>query len=110
VKIVCDTNIWYGLGNGNIDTSIAKNHELIVTKLVLEEIATSENLISDILMVKRTFKAIEKFATGIIKENPFDYILESYSPTYAPDNSHTDFIEPQKTTCLAGGNVLPAMP
>ena len=92
MRIVCDTNIWYGLGKGEIDPSIADSHELIITKLSLEEIATSENLISNILMVKKTFKVINKLAKGIIKENPFDYILKSYSHNYIPDNSHTDFI------------------
>lgn len=91
MRVICDTNVWYEFAKGKIDPSIAKNYELVITNLSLVEIVTSENLIYDIILVKRTLLKVKELASQIIRENPFDYILKLHSPKHEPDYSNVDF-------------------
>ena len=51
-KVICDTNIWYELNSGDIDSQKIKAVNLIGTILSVRELASIYNMIKDISRVK----------------------------------------------------------
>ena len=47
IKVICDTNVWYGFNQG-YPTEIKEGFTLTPTSLTLAELATSEVMIYDI--------------------------------------------------------------
>ncbi|MDN3688238.1 hypothetical protein [Cyclobacterium jeungdonense] len=77
-KVICDTNIWYGLGNKSIQKP--ENVKLVATWNNVMEIGFSHRAIKNKLdeeQVKFTAKAIIDFADEIINETPFHYVAKN---------------------------------
>ena len=82
-RIICDTNIWYGLGNSSITKP--KNVKLIATWINIIEIGFSHEEIKENLNVedcKKAAKAILDFADEIIYLDPFGYATNRISSDF----------------------------
>lgn len=96
--IICDTNIWYRLGDGRIDPESVLEHELAVTGVNLEELCSSDVIYSNPIAFKRTCQAINKYAKHWLLENPLDSILIELVPYYSP--SRHQYVQMQETLDL----------
>jgi hypothetical protein len=74
-RVICDTMIWYEIGKGNIDVKKLEDVELIATGINIQEISSSENLLSELDLVKSTLEGIENHSWQIIEYEPWDYLL-----------------------------------
>ncbi len=73
-EIICDTNIWYGLGDGSIIKP--DNTKLIATWNNIVEIGFSHPNIKekiDIELVQKAANAIIEYVDKIIENDPFAY-------------------------------------
>lgn len=74
MEIICDTNIWYGLGSETIDISIVKkNDTLVITYLTIEELAHSLKILNKIERAQNIIRSACKLAF-VIPEPPFSYL------------------------------------
>lgn len=67
--------IWYEIGKGNIDITNLGDVELIATGINIQEISSTENLLSELDLVKSTLKGLENYHSQIIEYEPWDYLL-----------------------------------
>lgn len=76
MEIVCDTNIWYKLGSGELSIDVFNDHDLIVTGLTIEELGSSKNLLDfkTAIEVRDAYRAIFKYAR-IEMDRPINFIL-----------------------------------
>lgn len=80
-EIICDTNIWYGLGNGTIEKP--KDSILIATWNNIVEIGFSHPKIKKLIdtkEVRRAAKAIIDYADKIIENDPFTFSANKFDP------------------------------
>lgn len=80
-KVICDTNIWYGLGNKSLQKP--SGVKLVATWINVMEIGFSHREIKNKLdeeQVKSAAKAILDFADEIIFETPFHYVAKTLDP------------------------------
>lgn len=77
MEIVCDTNVWYKLGNGELDINVFGNHDLIVTALTVIELGSSERLLDphEAIKVRGACIAIFKYAHHIEMLQPTNFML-----------------------------------
>jgi hypothetical protein len=81
-EIICDTNIWYGLGDGSIIKP--NNSRLIATWNNMVEIGFSHQNIKEkinVELVQKAAKAILVYADEIIENDPFAYSANKFEPT-----------------------------
>lgn len=83
--VICDTNIWYRLGDGRIKPSEFGENQLVVTGVTVEELCTSEMIFSDSESFKSAIRAINKYATQFIEYDPIEYILSQISSDFKPN-------------------------
>lgn len=78
MEIICDTNIWYNLGGGSIDIGLFQGHELLATRLNIDELCTTENLLDpdNAIKIRNACKALFSYAKNIEKLGPLDFILD----------------------------------
>ena len=88
--VVCDTNIWYRIGSGEINPKEIESGT-VATFNSIYELYHSENLYYDPIAVKNALKAL-KSADYIIFKNPFDHILLLDNPNYKPDETNGQFM------------------
>lgn len=88
--IICDTNIWYRLGDGRISPEAIGDNEFAVTGINLEELCSSEVIYSDPNLFKGALKAIDKYAKHWILEDPIDNILKRIDSTHKPITTKFD--------------------
>lgn len=77
-KIICDTNIWFKIGNEEINHYKIEDLNLFVTNLTIEEIIYNA-YISDKLNYSNACKAILKYAKGWFYEEPIPHIISHFS-------------------------------
>lgn len=77
-RVICDTMIWYQIGEGKIDMTKLEDVDLIATGINIQEISSTENLLSEIDLVKKALKAMELHHSQIIEYEPWDYLLTFY--------------------------------
>lgn len=80
-KVICDTNIWYGLGNGTLQKP--GEVKLVATWNNIIEIGFSHKEIKSLIdeeSVKLAAKAIIDHADEIIFENPFQFVANKLIP------------------------------
>lgn len=86
MEIICDTNIWYGIGAGYIKFKKDKDLNLWGTHLSIDELSKSEKLLSPTL---RDFvrKAIQEMIKNgnVIYEHPFFRLLVESKKDYEYD-------------------------
>ncbi|MBK8635273.1 MAG: hypothetical protein IPN72_17595 [Saprospiraceae bacterium] len=83
--IICDTNIWYRLGDGQLSESDFGGDELVVTGVNVEELCTTETMLTDPTSFKNAIKAINKYATQYIDYDPIEFVLMQISDTFIPN-------------------------
>lgn len=92
-EIICDTNIWYGLGNGSINKP--KNVKLIATWNNIIEIGFSHQKIKKLINVdevKKAAKAILEHSDEIIENDPFTYSANKLAPELKIQTKSLKFI------------------
>lgn len=92
-EIICDTNIWYGLGNGTIIKP--KDSVLIATWNNIVEIGFSHpkvKKLTDMEEVKRAAKAIIDNADKIIENDPFTYSANKFDSNIKLQTNPLKFI------------------
>ncbi|NQT77644.1 MAG: hypothetical protein HQ565_08015 [Bacteroidetes bacterium] len=89
-KLVCDTMIWYYLGNGKINHKDLKGYQLIGTGLNISEFVTTMNLIDNFHAVKSAIKAFLDYDPEIIKMNFGDHMFSRLIDEFIPDSSELD--------------------
>jgi hypothetical protein len=82
VKVICDTNIWYYLGNGTLDPNLFTGYSLVATFYNFEELITSGNLLTDFPSVMKASRAIVKYSDEQILENAFLYLANMIKPSF----------------------------
>lgn len=77
IKIICDTNIWYNLGDGRIDSKVAEENHLVATFYTFEELNTTYNILNDSDKVIKTSQAIIQYSKEQILENAILYLART---------------------------------
>jgi hypothetical protein len=90
-RIICDNNVWYKIGNGEVSPNEFKNIKLIATYLNLLEIGSTENLLKDFKEVKSACNAILTYADEIWLLNPIEYLIQLGQENYKGDLSDGQF-------------------
>lgn len=75
-KVICDTNIWYNLGNDTIDPSSLKPHSLVATFYNFQELITTPNTLTNFQQVRRAAKAIVDYSSSQILENAYLHLAK----------------------------------
>ncbi|MBI1226925.1 MAG: hypothetical protein GC192_16965 [Bacteroidetes bacterium] len=90
-KIICDTNIWYGFASGELDFADYSSVNLVCTKVTIDELASSENILDTdkVFLVQRASKIIFSFASEIILESPVHWLIRIGNPDFSIDLSPT---------------------
>jgi hypothetical protein len=77
--VICDTVIWYYLGNDVINFPNNSNCHLIGTSVSIREFGVTPNLrLERIHLVKNAVNAFLKYPNCLIKTNPFDYLVKHF--------------------------------
>jgi hypothetical protein len=79
-QIICDTNIWYDLGNNCLSFPDNTKYHLIATYINLFELTNSPNIIADFEKVRKALKAIKLYASGLIYEPPLKHLKNLLYP------------------------------
>ena len=84
MEIICDTNIWYGLGNESIDCSIIKENDVLVaTCISVYELCYTENYLYNFEYTKNAVRAMMKYSSKHpIIEPPFAYLKITCDKNY----------------------------
>lgn len=77
-RIVCDTNIWYGIGNGSIEPESFYGQRLVCTNVTLRELASTPNLYKHQDDVRKAVRAIRNYASVLILEDAFGYATNKF--------------------------------
>ena len=108
MDIICDTNIWYNIGNGNIDTStISSTDKLIGNYNNIDEFAGTTNLLHKYDVTKKAIQAMySNSENNLILNPPFVHLIKIQKPNFKIDlSNHTDFMV-EFTKSIAQGSVL----
>jgi hypothetical protein len=81
-KVICDTNIWYNIGEGLLSVSEFNAFELIATFYNFEELITTPKTVKDFPKVKRAAEAITVYSHSQILENAFLYLARLIDPNH----------------------------
>lgn len=73
-NIICDTMIWYYLGNGLLDYKEFSNDNLIATRVNIYELANTPNLYKDFNYYRNALLGLRKYHSSIIEHAPIQYI------------------------------------
>lgn len=96
IKIICDTNIWYDLGNGVSFINTIEDYNLCCTFLNLYELIHTDMLKINFNKVQKACNAIFNFASCFILEPPYLHLKNLLYP-YHLEYSKTNFIEAIRT-------------
>ncbi len=108
MDIICDTNIWYNIGSGNIDTStVSSTDKLIGNYNNIDEFAGTINLLYSPDKTTKAIQAMYQFSQNhFLLDPPFTHIIKLHKPNFNIDLSeHTDFMI-EFTTAIANGNTF----
>jgi hypothetical protein len=87
-KVVCDTNIWFDLGEGRLDHNKFKDQCLIATFYNFEELTTTPKTVSDFHKVRRACKAILEHSCDQILENSILYLAKLVNSRHEDTKDH----------------------
>lgn len=86
MEIICDTNVWYNISNGNISIKeIDEKVKLIGIFLSLREFSKSPNLSRNTAMVRNAIIAMMKYSSNINFYPPFIYLKKLDEPDFIYD-------------------------
>ncbi len=77
---ICDSNIWYDLHE--LSDSEKKSGDLVLTPLVIKEIANSPKLINKFDKLQKACENIFKYSNDLILDTPLEYLLKLDNQTY----------------------------
>jgi hypothetical protein len=83
--IICDTNVWYQMSANKFKKPDEFN--LIPTSFSLVELASSQSMAEQPKFYQNTVKVIYDNCGPIIRENPYDYILQKQFDDYKAENN-----------------------
>ena len=109
MEVICDTNIWYNLGNGTIKSGEYKDCNLYGTYLSIDEMSKTPKLLDDEL-TEVVRLAIRNMIRNhrIIYEPPFFRLLVESIPEYEYDILSNDSKILEFTQLIANGTELSA--
>lgn len=87
MKVIFDTMIWYGLGNGSITLS-ETILPIYVTYINIDELARTPNLLTNITEVRNAIKSAMTLARDKIIDNPYIYLLKMDNPSFKANIEH----------------------
>jgi len=85
MKIICDTHIWYELGQKAPTDTFQKDNILIGTYNSIDELSRTFNLIKNSEYVRNAIKAIMRYSRFINYESPFIYLKRLDAPRFQFD-------------------------
>ncbi len=86
MKVICDTNIWYYVGDGTINPDDIKDkNKLIATYNNIDELSRTFNLIDNSDHVRNSIQAIFKYMSDVIYEQPLIYLKKLANPDFKYD-------------------------
>lgn len=80
MKIICDTNIWYELGNKPPSEETMDNKQLIGTYLSIDEFSKTYNLVNHFEHTQRAIQAMMEYSSLVQYEPPFIYLKRLDDP------------------------------
>jgi len=101
--VICDTNIWYDLGEGIISFNQSDEYELCCTHLSIYELIHTERLKEDHIKVSLACKAVLAYSKRFIQEPPLVYLTNLLQPV-AKKTSDSNFLG--AIEYLASGQLL----
>ncbi len=106
MKIVCDTNIWYGIGNGSISLNDYAFESIYATYVNVDELARTPNILFDLESVRNAIRSamrVAKYRT--IMDNPWIYLLKMDNPEFKVELEHDKAIL-ELTTEFANDKII----
>lgn len=83
MKLICDTNIWYGIGNGSIVVEEYDFPQMHSTYLNIDELARTPNILYNLGSVREAIRAaMRNTKNRVIIENPWIYLLKIDNPAF----------------------------
>lgn len=107
MKVICDTHIWYYIGNKTIDTDLIDNNvELIANYNNIDELSRTFKLIVDSDYVRNAIKSIFKYKHDVIFEPPLIHLKKLSEPDYSYNirEKHSQILD--FTQLIANGHEL----
>jgi hypothetical protein len=104
--IICDTNIWYRLGDGRLTEKDFKGHELYATAMNIEEMYTSAIVFEEPETFIGGVKAIEKYASKYIEYEPIEFILATSTKGFVPTSKEENLELFRRTKIMANGDLV----
>ncbi len=74
-EIICDTNIWYNIAKDKIKYQDLDKHSLVLTQVVVQELATSPRLINSPEIFIKTCEAALRLSKLKNLINPYQYLI-----------------------------------
>jgi len=105
MKVICDTHIWYYLGDGSISSdSIDNENKLVATFVNIDELARTHNHLTDFEKVRAAIQALFKNQSQVIYEQPLGYLKKLADPDFEYDimQKHGDILK--FTEAIANGD------
>lgn len=88
MDIVCDTNIWYNLGNKIIDpNTLNSNDRLIASQVNVIELSHTKNLINLPDYTRNAIQALFEYSSDIVLHSPFIHLKKIQDSGFTKDNS-----------------------
>lgn len=88
MNIICDTNIWYYLGDGTINPSIIGNEDRLISNYNnIDELAMTQSLISNTPYIVNAIQSVFKYSSHTIIDSPFFYLKKLSNPPFNYDTS-----------------------
>lgn len=86
MEVICDTHIWYELGNTEKEIQIGENIKLVATFNSIDEFSRTENLLRDYEYTRKGIQAMFKYSrTHAIYEPPLIYLKKLANPEFHYD-------------------------
>jgi hypothetical protein len=108
MDIICDTHIWYYIGNGDIDVSdLNPNDRLVATYNSIDELSTTTNHIKYPDYTRKAIQALYRHSQNhIIADPPLVHIIKLHDPNFQIDLS--DHVNPMLdfTRMIGQGDML----
>ena len=81
-KIICDTNVWYKVADGDIPAFFNSGMSIHATHSNIDELSVTHNLIYNFDQVQRIVVSIFKHHNELILHNPVHYLIKKDDPSY----------------------------